>query len=104
MSQRAREALPPNSRRSRRSALGRDRFTDQDRSRPSALLRQLWRRRLHDIRRPAAFATRGSFPRSAEHTSELQSLLRISYAAFCLDKTNIELQRHESEIEPNQTP
>src|SRR3546814_9724614 len=27
-------------------------------------------------------------PRSAEHTSELQSLMRISYAVFCLKKTN----------------
>src|SRR3546814_4234249 len=27
--------------------------------------------------------------RSAEHTSELQSLLRISYAAFCFQKTTI---------------
>src|SRR3546814_9095992 len=27
-------------------------------------------------------------PRSAEHTSELQSLIRISYAVFCLKKTN----------------
>src|SRR3546814_6284552 len=26
------------------------------------------------------------FPRSAEHTSELQSLMRISYAVFCLKK------------------
>src|SRR3546814_5854831 len=26
--------------------------------------------------------------RSAEHTSELQSLMRISYAVFCLKKTN----------------
>src|SRR3546814_6950776 len=26
--------------------------------------------------------------RSEEHTSELQSLMRISYAAFCLEKTN----------------
>src|SRR3546814_5406443 len=26
------------------------------------------------------------FPRSEEHTSELQSLLRISYAVFCLNK------------------
>src|SRR3546814_2507571 len=26
-------------------------------------------------------------PRSEEHTSELQSLLRISYAVFCLKKT-----------------
>src|SRR3546814_8624614 len=29
----------------------------------------------------------GAF-RSEEHTSELQSLMRISYAVFCLNKTN----------------
>src|SRR3546814_7676413 len=28
----------------------------------------------------------GHFPRSEEHTSELQSLMRISYAVFCLKK------------------
>src|SRR3546814_1824472 len=27
--------------------------------------------------------------RSEEHTSELQSLMRISYAVFCLKKTNL---------------
>src|SRR3546814_4652010 len=27
-----------------------------------------------------------NFPRSEEHTSELQSLMRISYAVFCLKK------------------
>src|SRR3546814_7060602 len=27
-----------------------------------------------------------TFPRSEEHTSELQSLMRISYAVFCLKK------------------
>src|SRR3546814_9795876 len=31
--------------------------------------------------------------RSEEHTSELQSLMRISYAVFCLKK-NIQHQRH----------
>src|SRR3546814_4869426 len=31
--------------------------------------------------------------RSEEHTSELQSLMRISYAVFCLKKNN---SRHES--------
>src|SRR3546814_5048761 len=30
----------------------------------------------------------GSIVRSEEHTSELQSLMRISYAAFCLKKQN----------------
>src|SRR3546814_1436761 len=33
-------------------------------------------------------ATIGIF-RSEEHTSELQSLMRISYAGFCWNKTNI---------------
>src|SRR3546814_982045 len=31
--------------------------------------------------------TRRAFRRSEEHTSELQSLMRISYAVFCLKKT-----------------
>src|SRR3546814_15733796 len=33
---------------------------------------------------PAAVANGAGSLRSAEHTSELQSLLRISYAVFCL--------------------
>src|SRR3546814_1406150 len=34
-------------------------------------------------------------PRSEEHTSELQSLMRISYAVFCLKKTNnLTYKRH----------
>src|SRR3546814_5058266 len=32
-----------------------------------------------------------SFERSEEHTSELQSLMRISYAVFCLKKHKIQL-------------
>src|SRR3546814_8579701 len=36
---------------------------------------------------PAGVAVLGS-PRSEEHTSELQSLMRISYAVFCLKKKN----------------
>src|SRR3546814_9800383 len=32
--------------------------------------------------------TRASLGRSEEHTSELQSLMRISYAVFCLKKKN----------------
>src|SRR3546814_1594649 len=31
-------------------------------------------------------ATKAGNPRSEEHTSELQSLMRISYAVFCLKK------------------
>src|SRR3546814_10215668 len=46
-------------------------------------------------------------PRSEEHTSELQSLMRISYAVFCLKKKNNKkysnttrptlIQRHKTE-------
>src|SRR3546814_3856294 len=32
--------------------------------------------------------------RSEEHTSELQSLMRISYAVFCLKKKNKEKRQH----------
>src|SRR3546814_1327489 len=34
------------------------------------------------------FENRDLEPRSEEHTSELQSLMRISYAVFCLTKKN----------------
>src|SRR3546814_1265872 len=38
---------------------------------------------------PAVAAALAFALRSEEHTSELQSLMRISYAVFCLKKTNI---------------
>src|SRR3546814_1594097 len=38
------------------------------------------------IRRLTARSWSVSMPRSEEHTSELQSLMRISYAVFCLKK------------------
>src|SRR3546814_4503734 len=34
--------------------------------------------------------------RSEEHTSELQSLMRISYAVFCLKKKNNKQQKHHT--------
>src|SRR3546814_3755848 len=34
------------------------------------------------------FVDHGLMRRSEEHTSELQSLMRISYAVFCLKKNN----------------
>src|SRR3546814_6334612 len=37
----------------------------------------------------------GSQRRSEEHTSELQSLMRISYAVFCLKKKNTNTHTHE---------
>src|SRR3546814_8708628 len=36
--------------------------------------------------------------RSEEHTSELQSLMRISYAVFCLKKKKKEKSRHRTMI------
>src|SRR3546814_3613029 len=36
--------------------------------------------------------------RSEEHTSELQSLMRISYAVFCLKKKNIQPQTKTNNI------
>src|SRR3546814_10867988 len=44
--------------------------------------------------------------RSEEHTSELQSLMRISYAVFCLNKKNRKQQKkkHQRNHQPrNQT-
>src|SRR3546814_3809123 len=41
-----------------------------------------WRSQRADLR----FHPDGTLTRSEEHTSELQSLMRISYAVFCLKK------------------
>src|SRR3546814_6330862 len=47
---------------------------------------------LHLVRMPLFFLVAGFFAawviRSEEHTSELQSLMRTSYAVFCLKKKN----------------
>src|SRR3546814_7918323 len=50
---------------------------------------------------PAALAAAADAGRSEEHTSELQSLMRISYAVFCLKKKTqvthtITRQKYES--------
>src|SRR3546814_6861815 len=45
-------------------------------------------RGLRRIRLAQAPRLDGAIPRSEEHTSELQSLMRISYAVFCLKKKN----------------
>src|SRR3546814_4154694 len=37
-----------------------------------------------------------SWLRSEEHTSELQSLMRISYAVFCLKKKNTKMIQYKS--------
>src|SRR3546814_3490755 len=43
---------------------------------------------------PALLRLRTSGSRSEEHTSELQSLMRISYAVFCLKKKNNKPHNH----------
>src|SRR3546814_3305249 len=45
--------------------------------------------RVMEQTRIGAAAVDDGGPRSEEHTSELQSLMRISYAVFCLKKKNI---------------
>src|SRR3546814_3011764 len=46
---------------------------------------------------PEGFSDSQLAHRSEEHTSELQSLMRISYAAFCLNKTTyIDKQYHKT--------
>src|SRR3546814_7712866 len=47
----------------------------------------------------AMVAAISHFGRSEEHTSELQSLMRISYAVFCLKKKNH--AKHTTRILPN---
>src|SRR3546814_19419542 len=47
---------------------------------------------------PYASGSRQLQARSEEHTSELQSLMRISYAVFCLKKKN-EIKTHKNKIE-----
>src|SRR3546814_1083083 len=49
---------------------------------------------------PWLLAATSSVGRSEEHTSELQSLMRISYAVFCLKKKN---KNQHSLNKPNQS-
>src|SRR3546814_3868641 len=51
-------------------------------------------------RQDAAAAARPIASRSEEHTSELQSLMRISYAVFCLKKKKKKTITH-TRIKPN---
>src|SRR3546814_4141176 len=45
------------------------------------------------------WSTDNGFLRSEEHTSELQSLMRISYAVFCLKKkTNINYRQEDRQL------
>src|SRR3546814_10005514 len=46
--------------------------------------------------RPFRFHQHALKHRSEEHTSEIQSLIRISYAVFCLKKKNIQHTNHKT--------
>src|SRR3546814_8885861 len=46
--------------------------------------------------RTARGAPRPGAPRSEEHTSELQSLMRISYAVFCLKKKQKNIKKNNT--------
>src|SRR3546814_2770791 len=57
----------------------------------------------HFIMRIVFFVAPTMFVRSEEHTSELQSLMRISYAVFCLKKNNYRKNKHKGLNEHIQT-
>src|SRR3546814_4685357 len=78
--------------RSRRAHLARRRSRQLRGGGADDALCALPRRRPHAAPRyrPAVASLRGQFrTRSEEHTSELQSLMRISYAVFCLKKKKL---------------
>src|SRR3546814_5210914 len=50
-----------------------------------------------------ASGVRASTRRSEEHTSELQSLMRISYAVFSLKKKNLHSRYAETVLSPHST-
>src|SRR3546814_4937553 len=54
-------------------------------------------------RHPHHLQHHGSAVRSEEHTSELQSLMRISYAVFCLKKKNKDNRQHKKKKQRRQT-
>src|SRR3546814_7154385 len=51
---------------------------------------------------PAVLGAVAHFRRSEEHTSELQSLMRISYAVFCLKKKKRTLKQRQNKDIPQQ--
>src|SRR3546814_8897760 len=52
-----------------------------------------WDGAWHYFGRPGFYG--GRYNRSEEHTSELQSLMRISYAVFCLKKKKNNKRKHK---------
>src|SRR3546814_8940320 len=85
-----------------RSARGRRRPLEHRRHGRSARAGALPARRRSCQRRPEPQPLVGqgaAFARSEEHTSELQSLMRISYAVFCLKKKKQHNKKHTHTIQ-----
>src|SRR3546814_2546678 len=70
---------------------------------PSDRRRVPWRYRAAALRHIARAASRPG-GRSEEHTSELQSLMRISYAVFCLKKKKIQPKYHRQIVHTTTAP
>src|SRR3546814_5160327 len=64
-----------------------------------SILAAQWRSFSATVGRSEATVT----PRSEEHTSELQSLMRISYAVFCLKKKKKNIQHEKTKHEEHET-
>src|SRR3546814_3615070 len=101
------EACPPYERRRRRheSPIGLEGFAQRARA---AYLKEKAtgehpaqiRNRFEALRKDKAPTQRGAvtrLTRSEEHTSELQSLMRISYAVFCLKKKKKKNTQHQQQ-------
>src|SRR3546814_9858954 len=67
------------------------------------ICRLSWKVRRHITASSTAMVSTRCFSRwrwrSEEHTSELQSLMRNSYAVFCLKKKNINTKRNQTEVD-----
>src|SRR3546814_6498484 len=70
---------------------------------PRMFLEQAVQRPRHIEVQVLADSTGHTVHRSEEHTSELQSLMRISYAVFCLKTKNSAQQEHISVVASTQT-
>src|SRR3546814_9575721 len=60
-----------------------------------------WRSEDDELRRPRPWPLPHRRDRSEEHTSELQSLMRISYAVFCLKKKKITIHNTIKSYKPS---
>src|SRR3546814_9890530 len=93
-------------------------FYGNSRAKPSLLQQGRWKRRTSQEQiscrssvspmRHAGFkpfqVISQVIPRSEEHTSELQSLMRISYAVFCLKKKHTHISIHTKYTNRHVTP